>query len=70
MYTMSVPPATEGQKMESDILELVLQIVLSCQVDAGKLPCSYIFIFILDMNYVMGHVYFVEVRGFMLTLIC
>lgn len=56
-----MPPATEGQKIESDILELELQIVLSCQVDAGKLPCGSIFIFILDMSYVMGHVYFAEV---------
>lgn len=58
---MSATPATEGQKIESDILELELQIVLSCQVDAGKLPCGSIFIFILDMSYVMGHVYFAEV---------
>lgn len=61
MYTVSVPPAAEGQKTESDILELGLQIVVSCDVDAGKLPCGYIFIFISDMNYVMEHVYFVVV---------
>lgn len=62
---MSMPPTIEGQKME-----LELQIVLSCHVDAGKLPSGYISIFILDMNYVMGHVYFVVVWGFMSTLVC
>ena len=61
MYTMSMSPAAKGQKTESDILELELQIVVGCDVDAGKLPCGYSFIFISDMNYVMEHVYFVVV---------